>query len=134
MSLYSKLSYKFYTNLDELIHLLSLARPSIVFATKHESDQQLNRVAIKCDFIRSIFMYGRDFGEMSVGFTNDPDDVEMFGCQPEDCRTRTAVILSSSGTTGLPKGVELSQMNIFASFHMAYLWVSTKVLKTIART
>lgn len=100
----------------ELIHLLSLSRPSIVFATS-DSIEQVRIVSEQLEFIKEVFMYDEDYSD---GHDNN---TEKFICQPQDVVNRTAIILSSSGTTGMPKGVQLTQMNVFASFYMDYMYV-----------
>jgi long-subunit acyl-CoA synthetase (AMP-forming) len=37
---------------------------------------------------------------------------DFFYCQPMDVHEQIALILCSSGTTGLPKGVQLTQYNL----------------------
>lgn len=100
----------------ELIHLLSLSRPSIVFATS-DSIEQVRIVSEQLEFIKEVFMYDEDYSD---GHDNN---TEKFICPPQDVVNRTAIILSSSGTTGMPKGVQLTQMNVFASFYMDYMYV-----------
>lgn len=39
-------------------------------------------------------------------------DCRTFDCEPIDLANNVALVLCSSGTTGLPKGVELTQRNI----------------------
>lgn len=46
----------------------------------------------------------------------EPDhksNVNDFRCEPQDMKKNVALIMCSSGTTGLPKGVELTQFNMF---------------------
>lgn len=38
-------------------------------------------------------------------------NISNFKCQPQNMKETVAVILCSSGTTGLPKGVQLTQFN-----------------------
>lgn len=38
-----------------------------------------------------------------------------FTCKPIDMRNNIMLILCSSGTTGLPKGVQLTQANLLAA-------------------
>lgn len=100
----------------ELIHLLSLSRPSIIFAT-NDSIEQVRNISKQLEFIKNVFIYAENY---SHGHDNN---TEPFICPPQDVVNRTAIILSSSGTTGMPKGVELTQMNVFASFYMDYMYV-----------
>lgn len=113
----------------EIIHVLSLARPSVIFATS-DSIEQISRIADQLKFIKNVFVYDNDYGRTHDGTDRD---VDTFVCQPQDVCSRTAIILLSSGTTGMPKGVELTQLNIFASFYIDYMYLSykTKIWKIV---
>lgn len=43
------------------------------------------------------------------------DECNEFSCKPIDMQNNVALVLCSSGTTGLPKGVELTQRNILVA-------------------
>lgn len=50
-----------------------------------------------------------DLWHMNVGDTN------RFECEPQNMKDRVAMILCSSGTTGLPKGVQITQFNVIVA-------------------
>lgn len=65
-----------------------------------------------------MFVFSDDFHNINDSAMVNVDD---FLCEPVDLNETVAVVLPSSGTTGMPKGVEITQMNVFASFHVYYM-------------
>lgn len=72
-------------------------------------------------FIKNIFIFGSDRRCQSFDdFLNCTkiDDKQPFQCEPQNIDENVALILSSSGTTGPSKGVEITQGNLFATLDM----------------
>ena len=105
-------------NLGEIDHAWKLSKPRIVFASPSTIDRVVN-VAKQNSFIQVIVVFGRTSSYAHVqdfqSFINNPKiqtNVQRFQCAPQDIRKQPALILCSSGTTGLPKGVQLSQISV----------------------
>ena len=99
-------------------HLLKLTKPKVLFASASTIDRIVN-VAKDNLFIKKIIVFGNTsiranvqdfhsfFGNQSI-LTN----FREFKCSAQNITTKTALILCSSGTTGVPKGVQLSEKNV----------------------
>ncbi|KAL0270405.1 UNVERIFIED_CONTAM: hypothetical protein PYX00_007826 [Menopon gallinae] len=100
---------------DELKHVLSISRASILFCSPFTAPK-LKSVQRSLSFIKEIIFF--DDGTPVDGFTRYTQllkknvDVNSFRCVDLNPRKSVAVILCSSGTTGLPKCVELTHTNI----------------------
>lgn len=77
-------------------------------------------------FVEHVIIYGDKIAEKSSKFlkkTTFQEFVEQktntnesgFLCEPQNVKNTVALILMSSGTTGLPKGVELTQFNFMVA-------------------
>ncbi|KAJ9585733.1 hypothetical protein L9F63_002523 [Diploptera punctata] len=97
----------------ELEHALKISKPCIVFASQRAL-HKIVEVSHSISEIREIVGFGKTFPSLlqdtSRSFKpTDEDDPDVV----------TATILYSSGTTGLPKGVMITQKNILTVFmHM----------------
>lgn len=110
---------------SEMEHAMRLSKPKIVFTSPFAAFN-LEPVVQRCPFIKALIQFGEFpllegilmFNDiiaepslrMPPGFTPAPVD---------DIVDRVGMIMLSSGTTGLPKGVEITQNNILASCSMA---------------
>lgn len=50
-----------------------------------------------------------------IDFNDDSQYESSFRCEPQPMKDNVSLILCSSGTTGLPKGVQLTQFNLLAA-------------------
>ncbi|XP_017783008.1 PREDICTED: 4-coumarate--CoA ligase 1-like [Nicrophorus vespilloides] len=97
--------------LSELKDTFSISKPKIIFTTE-ENLKKVQQLQADTDYIKNIINFDGNY--LSIirersGLKRD----EIVENSDHD----SAVILSSSGTTGLPKGVVLTQNNIKCSFN-----------------
>lgn len=101
-------------------YAMNLSKPKMIFVSPPFVDK-IFAVAQRNTFIKYLILYG-SLDEMTTKHSNVLSFNEMmrfenassilnFKCQPQNMNENVAVILCSSGTTGLPKGVELTQFN-----------------------
>lgn len=107
----------------EFHHAINLSRPRIIFTSNAVTESTI-AVSKQNKFVESIIEIdrtGTDSGTVNgVNVTKMVDlmnsisisDCSTFACKPIDLANNVALVLCSSGTTGLPKGVELTQRNI----------------------
>ena len=107
--------------LGEIEHALSLSKPKIVFASSSTIDRIVN-IAKRNSFIKNIMVFGNASNYAHVqnfySFINDPTidtNLNTFKSAAHSIATKPTLILCSSGTTGLPKGVKLSERNVMVS-------------------
>jgi acyl-CoA synthetase (AMP-forming)/AMP-acid ligase II len=106
----------------ELEHAFNLSKPSIIFSSPHACDKVVP-VAKRLSFVKNVVLFGDDnpfegdpFVIMLDDYIKDMQDNQTdFKAEPIDVDNHIAVILNSSGTTGLPKGVALTHANIMSS-------------------
>nr|XP_016944460.1 4-coumarate--CoA ligase 1 [Drosophila suzukii] len=105
----------------EVDHAINLSKPKIIFASKITVDR-VAKAASKNKFVKGIIA----FNGGSKKFNNVYDfkelmDNDKFKTKPEflgpaaNKNDDVTLIVCSSGTTGLPKGVQLTQMNLLAT-------------------
>ncbi|XP_055700377.1 uncharacterized protein LOC129800044 [Phlebotomus papatasi] len=104
----------------ELIHTFQMTQPKIIFCSQFATEKVLN-TSKKFPFIENVIQYGGTaLVDGIYAFDNILKDKKYaktekeFVCPSKDLN-RTAVILLSSGTTGLAKGVEVTERNLMAS-------------------
>ncbi|XP_043652248.1 4-coumarate--CoA ligase 1 [Drosophila teissieri] len=105
----------------EVDHAINLSKPKIIFASKITVDR-VAKAASKNKFVKGVialsgtsknFKNIYDFNELMDNdkFQTQPDFTSPAANKDED----VSLIVCSSGTTGLPKGVQLTQMNLLAT-------------------
>uniref|UniRef100_A0A182MLJ2 Luciferin 4-monooxygenase n=1 Tax=Anopheles culicifacies TaxID=139723 RepID=A0A182MLJ2_9DIPT len=107
----------------ELKHVLLLTKPIALFA----SEQSLRKIVTMRDALPSVKLLvslGKDRHSRGVAlfsdfFDNSPvSNMHTFTPQPVPLKKQVAVMVMSSGTTGLPKAVQLTHHNVMTV--MAY--------------
>lgn len=104
----------------EIAHALNLSKPKIIFVSPYASDKVV-RVAKKLSYVKKIILMddANPFGNsvtLLKDFTNPKVIANVkFIPQAVDKSKTVCMILCSSGTTGLAKGVQLSQANIIVA-------------------
>lgn len=104
----------------EFHHAINLSRPKIIFASNAVLKPTI-AVSKQNKFVESIILIDNNSGNPQDAKVTKLDDLmskvslndcRTFECKPIDLANNVALVLCSSGTTGLPKGVELTQRNI----------------------
>lgn len=112
----------------ELDHAVNLSRPKLIFASSAVAPRAL-KIAGKNKFVQKLIILETNGGkDMSKQLTTKLtasystllgstklDECNELNCKPIDMQNNVALVLCSSGTTGLPKGVELTQKNILVA-------------------
>ncbi|KAF5292799.1 hypothetical protein FQA39_LY13844 [Lamprigera yunnana] len=103
----------------ELLYMFNITKPKLIFCSKKVLSK-IQDIKYKVSYIEKIIVLdGEDDTEYAESFNNfisrrsdvdlDPDNFETVNY---DRNEHIALILQSSGTTGLPKGVMLTDTNI----------------------
>ncbi|KAH8243497.1 hypothetical protein KR032_007886, partial [Drosophila birchii] len=105
----------------EVDHAINLSKPKIIFASKLTLDR-VAKVASKNNFVKGIIaINGSSKNFKNIYALNELMDDDKFKTQSEftsplaNKNEDVALIVCSSGTTGLPKGVQITQMNVLTT-------------------
>ncbi|KAI8046446.1 uncharacterized protein LOC128252834 [Drosophila gunungcola] len=105
----------------EVDHAINLSKPKIIFASKITIDR-VAKAASKNKFVKGIISFGGSSKKFkNIYALNELMDNDKFKTQPDflspvaNKEQDVTLIVCSSGTTGLPKGVQLTQMNLLAT-------------------
>lgn len=99
--------------------MFNLSKPKMIFISPPFFDK-IFAVAQRNPFVKHLILYDSldvtkkyanilSFNDM-MQFENASNNLN-FECKPQNMKENVTVILCSSGTTGLPKGVQLTQFN-----------------------
>lgn len=102
---------------------MGFSKPRIVFVSAN-TVEKIVKAGQQSHFVERVIVFGAAEvnscdAERFKLFFNDPqvsDGVENFVCKPQYKLTNVSLILCSSGTTGMPKGVQLTQNNVILGF------------------
>ena len=98
----------------ELLHSVKISKPRIIFCSEGVLER-MDQVAREAGFVKEIVTFGLPFSHKQTPFDSFLRH-KSSGFQPLDVNDKdhSAAILCSSGTTGLPKGVVITQGNILS--------------------
>lgn len=103
-------------------HGVNLSKPKIIFAAPN-TIERVHKVASVNSFIKNVVVFGGG-GERASKMPGNvmefaqflekssPKSIGEFVSAGQDTRRNVSLILCSSGTTGMPKGVQLTQRNV----------------------
>lgn len=104
----------------EVHHAINLSKPKVIFASKM-TIERIAKVAKNNSFVKKIIALGSTSPSANIYTLSQlmeskkiPSQ-DTFECRVANKRDDVALIVCSSGTTGMPKGVQLSQSNILAT-------------------
>ncbi|XP_034485397.1 4-coumarate--CoA ligase 1 [Drosophila innubila] len=105
----------------EVDHAINLSKPKVIFASKITVDR-VAKVAKSNKFVKAIIaLSGTSTNHPNVHSFSDLMNNDKFKTTPDFTTPKAnktedvALIVCSSGTTGLPKGVQLTQFNLLAT-------------------
>lgn len=98
---------------------MGLSRPKVLFSSPYVTEKAV-AIGQKNAFIQKVVVFGEETADGFVGsedFFNNPAVAKGSFIQPKpvNIEENVALILCSSGTTGVPKGVQLTQFNILTA-------------------
>lgn len=104
---------------------MRLSRPKVLFASPYVTEKAV-AVGRANAFIQKVVVFGGEgetSGDKDEGYVTSDEFLSNAAVprgsfvppQPTDTKDNVALVLCSSGTTGLPKGVQLTQFNILTA-------------------
>uniref|UniRef100_A0A2A4J232 Luciferin 4-monooxygenase n=1 Tax=Heliothis virescens TaxID=7102 RepID=A0A2A4J232_HELVI len=105
---------------NELVHTMSISKPKYVFLSP-ETYSAFYETMVGTKMVDKFFIFGDSVNDTNLLKFNDLIktyvNVTTFepNCDPINGLAQTALILYSSGTTGLPKGAKLTHLNLITS-------------------
>lgn len=110
----------FLSRTGELNHALGLSKPKIVFTSPFAAKRTL-AVCKKLTYVKHVVIFGQKGAEGAMVYENfiakfskNDFDVKNYVKQKVAIEDQVALIVCSSGTTGLPKGVLITQRNMIS--------------------
>lgn len=104
----------------EFEHAINLSKPKVFFTSRGPAER-VARVAKKTKYLKHVFIFdGTSPVKGITSFTELIDNPKIksgtdYTPKPTKIRERVALIVCSSGTTGMPKGVQITQFNILST-------------------
>lgn len=100
------------------MHTCSFSHPKFIFAS-HQTIKKVKQVVDQTKSTQRVFVFGHkivgsNFESFDTFVQNKlvPTNVD-FVCPPQNMRENIALVFCSSGTSGSPKGVEVTQYNVW---------------------
>lgn len=107
-------------HLGEVHHAINLSKPKLIFASKMTIDR-ITKVAKSNSFVKKIVCFGTNTPSSNIySFRELMESSKIpsqatYECINSKKTDDVALIVCSSGTTGLPKGVQLTQANVLST-------------------
>lgn len=100
---------------DELHHILNIIAPHLLFSTTPYSDK-FNNLKSRNSYLQEVVLIDtNEITKFLNQYSNKSGYTSTFEAADVDIRNHLAIVLFSSGTTGLPKGVMLTHLNVIAT-------------------
>uniref|UniRef100_A0A1Y1N1H7 Luciferin 4-monooxygenase n=2 Tax=Photinus pyralis TaxID=7054 RepID=A0A1Y1N1H7_PHOPY len=108
----------------EIIHVFMISKPQIVFCSKR-SLPKIVKLKQKLPFIKKIITldgctdteHSETLNNFIERFSNENCSLEMYALSELDRNKHVSLVLCSSGTTGFPKGVMLTEKNMMIRYN-----------------